>query len=112
MEFAHILVRPFPMRCLLTLALLCLVTGCERQDVVNKAKADFQARNPHWKIVKAYSARGDAKHATVNVRYVHNPATAFPPQPSILEVQLGYERTGDEWVLVSEAGSRYIGPAR
>jgi hypothetical protein len=99
------------MRHILTLALFCLLAACGRQDVINKAKADFQARNPQWKIVKAYLGEGDADHAYVHVRYVHTPATAFPPRPLLLEMEMGYRRTGDEWVLFHEAGSRYIKPA-
>jgi len=100
------------MRCLLILALFCGLTACGRQDVINKARRDFQARNPEWKIVKAYVREGDADHSYVHVRYVHTPVTAFPKQASVLEMEMGYQRTGNEWVLFHEAGSRYIGPAR
>lgn len=99
------------MRYLLMLALLCLFTACGRQEVIDKAKADFVARHPQWKIVKAYLGDGDADHAYVHVRYVHTPAAAFPPQASVLEMTMGYRRTSNEWVLFHEAGSRYIGPA-
>jgi hypothetical protein len=100
------------MRCLLVLASLCLLSACGRQDVINKAKADFKARNPQWQIVKASLGESDADHVYVHVRYVHTPAAAFPPQPSIFEMEMGYRKTNNDWVLFHEAGSRYVGPAR
>jgi len=103
---------PFPMLRLLTLALLGLLTSCGRPEIVNKATADFLARYPSWKFVKAYMGESDAEHARVHIRYEDTPASVFPSQRSIFEFDMGYRRADGKWVLAEERGSRYIGPAR
>jgi hypothetical protein len=97
---------------LATFAIAFLFTGCGMQEVVDKAKADFAARHPEWKISKAYIGEGDDDHAYVHVQYVSTPAAVFPKQPVIMEMVLGYQRATNGWQLFHEQGSKYIGPVR
>ena len=95
---------------LLLVALVWFLAGCGRQDLIQRAEADFRVRNPHSRIVKAYLGEGDANHAYVHIRYIHTSASPPPAEPGIMEMEMGYKKTENGWTLFDEAGSRYMRP--
>jgi len=99
-------------RSVLTCVLCCLLAACGRQDVLRQAEADFQARNPRWRIVETALAENGARQARVLIRYVSSSPAAYPATAPVREMEMTYQKNGQTWMLSGEEGSRYVGPWR
>ena len=98
---------------LLVAATLCAFTGCKGRDaVIAIAESDFAKLNPKIEIVETGIRQRAADRVLVYVRFVHTPATAFPPKASIWESELLYVSKDGEWQCIESRGASYIRPAR
>jgi len=97
---------------ILAASLLLALDGCGRaHPAVRLAQVEFAERNPGSKIVSARARESDADHVCVRIRFVHTPASSFPPRAGVWEMEMGYEREDTGWRLVYQKGSKYIKPA-
>ena len=82
-----------------------MLTSCGRDEVVEKAKNDFSARHPSWKITGAHLGEGDGGTAYVVVSYIE-PArvSVYPSKATPRRMEMGYAHEDGAWRLFSESG--------
>lgn len=101
------------LKSLLAAIALCALTGCREEDPITAiAESDFRKENPEIGIVESGIRSRAADRVVVYVRFVHTPASAFPPKAGIWERELLYAREDGKWQHAGSAGDKYVRPAR
>lgn len=98
------------LRFLLMVTFMLVLNGCGKpHPAVTAALHDFAELNPGIEIVSSRIGESTTNRVDVCIRFIHTPATAFPRQAEIREMEMYYQKeTNGEWKLIQEKGSKFI----